>query len=141
MMVGKVHEAVHQVRLAHICGQSTQLLVGGQATPPWGLPHGPFLEHLGLPCQLHCSALSGATCIQVSLWIPACSVRLVILYGLSSEGDFTSLVNTLCTSVKNGQISQRLRPTFLLAYQATPSGCWPISKLTISTARMLSTGT
>ncbi len=66
MVVGEVHEAVHQVWLAHICGQCTQLLVGGQTATPWGLAHRPLLKYLGFPCQLDCSALPGATCIQVT---------------------------------------------------------------------------
>ena len=38
-MIGQVHEAVHQVRLPHVCGKGTEFLVGGQAATPRGLPH------------------------------------------------------------------------------------------------------
>lgn len=65
MVVGQVHEAVNQVWLTHVSGQGTQLLVGGQAATPRGLSHGPLLEDLGLPCQLHCPLLPRTTCMNI----------------------------------------------------------------------------
>ena len=63
VVVGQVHEAVHQVWLAHVGGQGAQLLVGGQAAAPRSLPHGPLLKHLGFTSQLYSSALPGTTYI------------------------------------------------------------------------------
>ena len=69
-MIGEVHEAIHQVWLAHVGRQGTQLLVGGKAATPRGLPHSPFLKDLGLPGKLHSPSLSCAPCNKT----PSCKL-------------------------------------------------------------------
>lgn len=79
VVVGQVHEAVHQVWLTHVSGQGAQLLVGGQAAAPGSLPHGPLLKHLGLASQLYSSTLPGTTYISNSDRLK----HFVPLHGLS----------------------------------------------------------